>query len=140
MQPTITSDARIAADGSMLAISPLSLITLGRCRIQLLTSPSEIRRMKREPSLIYSILIDDKAVVALEARGSDARELCKEERFLEELSYLESNGEPLYRPGRRIRARPATEEEWIRYDQACSADGCNADDIILVYLVDLDRE
>ena len=77
--------------------------------------------MKREPYLVYSILIEDKAVVALEARESEARELCKEKGFLEALSYLMSNGEPLYRPGLRIRARPAIEEEWIRYDKACSA-------------------
>ena len=56
--------------------------------------------MKREPQgLIYTILIEDKAVAALQARGSEARELCREEWFLEELSRLKSNGEPLYRPG-----------------------------------------
>jgi hypothetical protein len=79
--------------------------------------------MKREPqALIYTILIEDKPIVAIEVRRSEARELCKEEWFLEELSVLKSNGEPLYRPGLRIRARPATEEEWVRYDEACSAD------------------
>ena len=78
--------------------------------------------MKREPQgLIYTILIEDKAMVALQARGSEARELCKEEWFREELSRLKSNGEPLYRPELRVRARPATEDEWIRYDKACSA-------------------
>lgn len=45
--------------------------------------------MKREPQgLIYMILIEDNAVVALQARGSDVRELCREERFLEDLSRL----------------------------------------------------
>jgi len=82
----------------------------------------DIDRMKREPQgLIYTILIEDKAMVALQARGSEARELCKEEWFREELSRFKSNGEPLYRPGLRVRARPATEDEWIRYDKACSA-------------------
>jgi hypothetical protein len=96
--------------------------------------------MKREPQgLIYTILIEDKAVVALQARGSEARELCREEWFLEDLSRLKSNGEPLYRPGLRLRARPATEEEWVRYDRACSA-GDKAEDILFVYLVDLDRK
>jgi hypothetical protein len=38
-------------------------------------------------------LIEDKPVVAIEARGSEARELCKEEWFLEELSLFKSNGE-----------------------------------------------
>ena len=30
-------------------------------------------------------------------RGTDARELCKEEWFLEELSLLNSDGEPLFK-------------------------------------------
>lgn len=96
--------------------------------------------MKREPqALIYTILIEDKPIVAIEARRSEARELCKEEWFLEELSVLKMNGEPLYRPGLRIRARPATEEEWVRYDKACSADD-DTEDMVFVYLVELDRE
>jgi len=95
--------------------------------------------MKQKPqTLIYAILIEDKAVVALEAHGSEARELCKEEWFRKELSLLKSNGEPLYQPGLRIRARPATEEEWARYDRACSA-ADDTQDILFVYLVDLDH-
>ena len=96
--------------------------------------------MKGEPKgLIYTILIEDKAMVALQTRGFEARGLCKEEWFLEELSRLKSNGEPLYRPGLRIRARPSTEEEWVRYDKACSA-ADDTEDILFVYLVDLDSE
>ena len=99
-----------------------------------------MNRIKREPQgLIYTILIEDKARVALQARGSEARELCKEEWFREELSRLKSNGKPLYRPGLRVRARPATEDEWIRYDKACGA-ADSAGEILFVYLVDLDRE
>lgn len=90
-------------------------------------------------AVIYTILIDDSPVAALAARRSEALELCKEEWFLEELSLLKSNGEPLYRPGMRLRARASTEEEWVRYDKACSA-ADNAEDILFVYLVDLDRE
>jgi hypothetical protein len=72
-------------------------------------------------------------------RGTDARELCKEEWFLEELSLLNSDGEPLFKPGMSLRARASTEEKWVRYDQACSA-ADNLEDILFVYLVDLDRE
>ena len=96
--------------------------------------------MKREPQgLIYTILIEDKAMVALQARGAEARELCKEEWFLEELSRLKWKGEPLYRPGIRLRARPAAEDEWVRYDEANKEAG-DSEDILFVYLVDLDRE
>ena len=90
-------------------------------------------------AVIYTILIDDSPIVALAARRSEAIELCKEEWFLEELSRLKSNGEPLYRPGMRLRARASTEEEWVRYDKAYSAADA-PEDILFVYLVDLDRE
>jgi hypothetical protein len=90
-------------------------------------------------ALIYTILIDDKPIVAIAARGSEARELCKEEWFLDELSRLKLNGEPLYRSGMRLRARPSTEDEWVRYDQACSA-AEDTEDILFVYLLDLDGE
>jgi len=96
--------------------------------------------MKREAqALIYTILVEDKPVVAIAARGTEARELCKEKWFLEELSLLNSDGEPLFRPGMSLRARASTEEEWVRYDQACSA-ADNLEDILFVYLVNLDRE
>ena len=96
--------------------------------------------MKREAqTLIYTILVDDKPVVAVAARGPEARELCKEEWFLEELSLLKSDGEPLFKPGMSLRARASTQEEWVRYDHACSA-ADNLEDILFVYLVDLDRE
>jgi hypothetical protein len=90
-------------------------------------------------AVIYTILIDDNPIVALAARRSEVIELCKEEWFLEELSRLKSNGEPLYRPGMRLRARASTEDEWIRYDKACSAADA-PEDILFVYLVDVDHE
>jgi hypothetical protein len=90
-------------------------------------------------AVIYTILIDDSPIVALAALRSEATELCKEEWFLEELSRLKSNGEPLYRPGMRLRARASTEEEWVKYDKACTAADA-PEDILFVYLVDIDRE
>jgi hypothetical protein len=125
----------------MLVTSAPLLTMLARCRTRQSINRSKIAiDMKREhQALIYTILIEDKPIVAIEAGGSEARELCKEEWFLEELSVLKMNGEPLYRPGLRIRTRPAIEEEWVRYDEACSA-GDDAEDIVFVYLVGLDRE
>jgi hypothetical protein len=58
---------------------------------------------------------------------------------LQELSLLKVIGEPLYRPGMRLRARPSTEAEWIRYGKVCSATD-KAEDVLFVDLVDLDRE
>jgi hypothetical protein len=94
--------------------------------------------MKQEPKgLIYTILAGDKPIVALEANGREAGELCKEEWFRAELSALKSKGEPLYGPGIKLRARPAVEEELVKYEEA-SKNAQGADEILFVYLVDLD--
>jgi hypothetical protein len=94
--------------------------------------------MKLKPqALIYTILADDKPVAALEASASEARELLKERWLLQEWSALKVAGERLYKAGTRLRARPATEDEWIVYDRECRATG---DEILFVYLVDLDSE
>jgi hypothetical protein len=58
-------------------------------------------------ALIYTILVDGKPVVALEARGREAAELCREEWFRSDLCALSSNGEPLCGIGSKLQARPA---------------------------------
>jgi hypothetical protein len=94
--------------------------------------------MKPKPqAIIYTILADDKPVAALEANRTEARELCKERWFLEELSGLKVNGEPIYKPETRLRARPATEDEWAIYDQECKT-AEDSDEVLFVYLIDLD--
>lgn len=65
----------------------------------------------KSQALIYTVLADDKPVVALEASGPETRELVKEPWFLEELSALKADGAPIYKPGTRLRARPAAEDE-----------------------------
>lgn len=89
--------------------------------------------------IIYTFLADDVPVVTLEATGVEARELLKERWFLMELSALKIDGEPIFKRGTQLRVRPATEQEWTVYEKEVhGAD--NADDVELVYLVDLDRE
>ena len=88
-------------------------------------------------AIIYTILADDKAVAALQATGTEARELLKEKWFHEELAALKVDGEPLHKSGTRLRVRPATEEEWVRYDEASKEAG-TSEDIQFVYLIDLD--
>jgi len=96
--------------------------------------------MKLKPqAIIYTILADDKPVAALEASGTEARELLKERWFLQELSALKVDGEPIYKTGTRLRTRPATEDEWAIYDQECKT-AEHADEILFVYLVDLDLD
>jgi hypothetical protein len=91
----------------------------------------------KSQSLIYTILADDKPVAALESSGPEARELLKELWFLQELTALKVDGEPIYKPGTRLRARPATEEEWAVYDQETKT-AEPGEEILFVYLVDLD--
>jgi hypothetical protein len=55
------------------------------------------------------------------------------------LSTLKVDGEPIYKAETRLRARPATEDEWAIYDQECKT-AEDADEILFVYLVDLDSE
>ena len=94
--------------------------------------------MKRKPqAIIYTILADDKPVAALEASGTEARELLKERWFLQELSALKVDGEPICETGTRLRARPATEDEWAIYDQECKT-AEPEEETLFVYLVDLD--
>ena len=94
----------------------------------------------KSQALIYTILADDKPVAALEASGPEARELIREQWFLHELSALKVDGEPIYKAGTtRLRARPATEDEWAIYDQE-SKTADDADEVLFVYLVDLDSE
>lgn len=90
-------------------------------------------------SIIYTILADDKPIAALEATGTEARELLKERWFVQEWSELKVGGEPIYKTGTRLRVRPATEEEWAIYDQECRK-AENAEEILFVYLVDLDLD
>jgi hypothetical protein len=95
-------------------------------------------QMKKAPNgLIYTILAGETPIIALEATGREAGELCKEKWFRDELSTLKSKGEPLYGMGVQLRARPAIENELIRYQDM--SDRTEAfDDILFVYLVDID--
>ena len=96
--------------------------------------------MKHDPKgLIYTILAGDKPIVALAANGREASELCREEWFRKELSALKSKGEPLYGTGVRLRARPAVDNELVRY-QELSDKAKASDEVLFVYLVDIDGQ
>jgi len=96
--------------------------------------------MQSKPiELIYTILSHDEPIATVKTTRAQARELCEEEWFLEELSVLKSNGVPLYSPGTRLRARPAIDEEWLRYDEGVKEAG-ESEDMLFVYLVVIDRD
>ena len=56
---------------------------------------------------------------------------------LQESSALRVDGKPIYKAETRLRARPATEDEWAIYDHECNT-ADDADEVLFVYLVDLD--
>ena len=88
--------------------------------------------------LIFTIEVDGRPTVVFEARQlREAAELGKEEWFRDELTTLISNGEPICGIGSKIKARGATEIERGRYREACQ-DALVSDDLLLVYLVELD--
>jgi hypothetical protein len=94
--------------------------------------------VNRAPSrVVYTILADGKPIVALEANGREATELCKEDWFRSELSALASNGEPLCGSGSKLQSRPAAAEERIMFQEASKEVGVS-DEILFVYLVELD--
>ena len=93
--------------------------------------------MKRAPKgLVYTILVDGKPIVTLEASSREAAEFCKEEWFRAELSALNSNGEQICGTG-KLQARTAIKEEIAKYRQG-SKEAEDTDDLLFVYLIDLD--
>jgi hypothetical protein len=88
--------------------------------------------------VIFTIEVDGRPTVAFEARQlREAAELGKEKWFRADLTTLSSNGEPICGVGSKIRARVANEVERRQYREA-SQGAPTSDDILLVYLVDLD--
>jgi hypothetical protein len=88
--------------------------------------------------LIFTIDVDGKPTVAFEARNlREAHELSREEWFRADLSVLSSNGVPLCQIASKVKARMANAPELALYREAAGATTAS-DDILLVYLVDLD--
>ena len=92
----------------------------------------------KSKTIIYTVLADDTPILVLEATGAEARELLRESWFKEELSAVNVGGQPLYQASTRLRARPATEEEWVAYDRERNRIG-DKEDIVFIYLITLDR-
>ncbi len=88
--------------------------------------------------LIFTIEVDGRPTVSFEARQlREASELCQEEWFRSDLNALTSNGEPVCRIGAKLKARIANESERAKYREA-SQEVEASDDIVMVYLVELD--
>ena len=94
--------------------------------------------MPNPQGLIFTIDVDGRPTVSFEARQlREASELCKEEWFRSDLNALTSNGEPVCKLGAKLKARIADEGERAKYREASQEVGAS-DDIVMVYLVELD--
>jgi hypothetical protein len=87
---------------------------------------------------MFALEINGKPTLVFGAKNlREAHELCREEWLRADLSVLASNCVPVCDAGAKLTARIATEAEAAIYRDAERGAG-RSDDIMLVYLVDLD--
>ena len=88
---------------------------------------------------VFSIEVGGTPVVAFEASGQrQARELCREAWFLDELVLLKSNGRPVYTRGSSLKVRSANAIEVQTYREEAAKTAKPSDNLFLAYLVSLD--
>jgi hypothetical protein len=94
--------------------------------------------MAEQFSRVFTLEVDGRSVLSFEARAvREAQSLCKEAWLREDLTSLKSGGRPLLANGAKLSVRLATAEETTAF--ARWADVANSsDDMVIVYLVDLD--
>jgi hypothetical protein len=88
---------------------------------------------------IFTLEIGGNAVLTFEAKNlREAWEVCHEQWLHEDISGLRSNETPLWDGKAALRSRYATEAEIAVYRKAAVDAGPSPDDLVLVYLVELD--
>ena len=89
---------------------------------------------------VFTLVVGGRPVLSFEARYlRESWEICHEQWLKEDLTDLRSNGVPLWDGKARLRSRHAGETEAELYRQAAQAqEGPSPDDMLLVYLVELD--
>lgn len=88
---------------------------------------------------VFTLEADGNPTVLFEVRNQiEARELCREQWLRADLCSLTSNGAPLCSAESKLRVRLATAEQTAVFRQAADA-ATPSDDMLLVYLVELDR-
>ncbi|MCK1287100.1 hypothetical protein IVB41_24635 [Bradyrhizobium sp. 44] len=87
---------------------------------------------------VFAMEVDGKATFAFEAKNfREACELCKEDWVRDDLTAITSNGLPLCSSTAKLTVRRADEAEIVIYRDA--AIQAQTEDLVLAYLVDLDR-
>jgi hypothetical protein len=96
--------------------------------------------MTNLPGLIFTIEVDGRPTVAFEAKKKqEAIELCSEDWLRADLTTLTSYNAPVCQARSKLNARLSNATERTLYQRA-AANAPPSDDLLLVYLVDLDRE
>jgi hypothetical protein len=91
-------------------------------------------------SRVFTLEVDERPILAFEAHAArEAYSLCKETWLREDLTSLRSGGLPLLATDAKLSVRPATAEEASVFGRGADA-AKPSDDMILVYLVELDDE
>jgi hypothetical protein len=89
-------------------------------------------------SRVFALDVDAKPTLTFEARNTrEAQQLCKEPWLRADLNSLKSNGVLLCDDTAKFSVRPATDEEAGIFRDG-SAETKPSDDMMLVYLVELD--
>jgi hypothetical protein len=87
---------------------------------------------------IFTIDVDDRPTVTFAVQSlRQARELCREHWFKEDLSEAQSRGVPLWDGKAKMRVRYARPDEATRYAEA-NENRQPSEDMLLLFLVELD--
>jgi hypothetical protein len=96
--------------------------------------------MKTVFSRVFTLEVDGRPTLAFEASGTrQAQQLCKESWFLNDLTFLRSNGVPLGTVGSKLSVRLATPEELTVFEKAVESAKLS-EDMVMAYLIDLDSQ
>jgi hypothetical protein len=82
--------------------------------------------------------VDGRPTLTFSAQSfKEARELCRETWLRKDLCTLRSNGKPLCEAKSKITVRVASQEEGAEHEKGAATTG-PSDDLVLIYLVELD--
>ena len=88
---------------------------------------------------VFTLLVDGKPTLAFEARNAqEAQQLRKEPWLRSDLQSLKSNGTQLGTANSSLSVRTANQEETSLFTKAVAEAPAEAEDMVLVYLVELD--
>lgn len=97
--------------------------------------------MAEQFSRVFTLEVDERPILAFEAQAArEAQSLCKETWLREDLASLKSRGQSLLTTAdAKLSVRPATAEEAAAFSHGADV-AKPSDDMVMVYLIELDDE